>query len=145
MADGVSPRVRRRTGEKGIAPAKAAGGARFLVAAGFVRQEGGMSEALFVAVAKVDEIPPGKVKAVEAGGRAILLCHEEGRIHAIENRCSHAEMPLECGRVRWGWISCPMHGARFDLATGEAIKGPAVEPIDVFPVRIVGDAVEVAL
>ncbi|MET0250581.1 MAG: Rieske 2Fe-2S domain-containing protein [Novosphingobium sp.] len=103
-----------------------------------------MSETTFIAVARIDEVPQGTVKPVEAGGRAILLCHDD-RIHAIENRCSHAEQPLDCGRMRRGWISCPMHGARFDLATGEALKGPAVEPIDTFPVRIVGDTIEVCV
>jgi nitrite reductase/ring-hydroxylating ferredoxin subunit len=104
-----------------------------------------MPEPLFVAVAAVADVPPGTIKAVEVAGRSILLCHDDQRIYAVENRCSHAEMPLDCGRLRWGWISCPMHGARFDLATGEALKGPAVEPIDVFPVRIAGDTIEVAL
>lgn len=104
-----------------------------------------MAESTFVAAARLDEVPPGAVKAVEVGGRSILLCHHENRIYAIENRCSHAEQELECGRVRLGWISCPMHGARFDLATGEALKGPATEPIDTFPVRIAGASIEVAV
>ena len=104
-----------------------------------------MAESTFLVAARVDEIPSGKLKAVEVGGRSILLCHSDNRIYAIENRCSHAEQELECGRLRLGWISCPMHGARFDLATGEAIKGPATEPIDTFPVRIIGGMIEVAV
>ena len=104
-----------------------------------------MAEPIFVAAAKLDELQPSRARAVEIGGRSVLLCLYEGRVYAIENRCSHAEQELECGRIRQGWISCPMHGARFDLASGEAIKGPATEPIDTFPVRIVGGTIEVAV
>ena len=103
-----------------------------------------MSEPAFVAAARIDEVPPGSVKAVAVGGRSVLLCNDEGQIHAVENRCSHAEEPLACGRMRWGWIACPAHGARFDLETGEALNPPATEPIAVFAVRVSGDMIEVA-
>jgi 3-phenylpropionate/trans-cinnamate dioxygenase ferredoxin subunit len=104
-----------------------------------------MEQGHFEAAANVEDVPAGTIKAVEIGGRSILLCHAAARVFAIENRCSHAEQPLECGRMRMGWIACPTHGARFDLETGEALKGPAVEPIDTFPVRIVGGVIEVAV
>jgi 3-phenylpropionate/trans-cinnamate dioxygenase ferredoxin component len=44
-----------------------------------------------------------------------------------------------------GWISCPVHGARFDLETGAPMNPPAVMAIDTFAVRVVGDVVEVAV
>lgn len=103
-----------------------------------------MDDVRFVAVARLEEVPSGTVKVVDVAGRSILLCHDD-RIYAVENRCSHAEQPLECGRMRWGWIACPTHGARFDLATGEPLNGPAVEPIDTFPVRVVGNTIEVGI
>jgi len=104
----------------------------------------GMTEPTFIAVAKTDEIAPETVKAVEVGGRSILICHSDGRFFAVENLCSHAQEPLACGRLKRGWISCPAHGARFDLETGEPLNPPASEPIVTFPVRIVGDVIEVA-
>lgn len=104
-----------------------------------------MSEGAYQRVADIAEIAPGSVKAVEIEGCSILLCHSEGRIFAIENQCSHAQEPLECGRMKAGRIACPAHGARFDLETGEALSYPATEPIRVFPVRIEGDSILVAL
>lgn len=104
-----------------------------------------MSERNFVAVARMEDVPPDAVKVVEAGGRSILLCNTNGRIFAIENQCSHAEEPLECGRIRAGWIACPAHGARFDLETGEAINPPAETAITTFAVRITGDTIEIAV
>lgn len=99
----------------------------------------------FVSVAAVGDVPPGSVKAVTAGGCSILLCNSDGELFAIENKCSHAEQPLECGRMRHGWIACPAHGARFDLETGEPLGPPATRSIATFPVRVAGDAIEIAL
>jgi nitrite reductase/ring-hydroxylating ferredoxin subunit len=104
-----------------------------------------MDEPIFTAVAAASDIPPDSVKLVEVAGRSILLVHNEGRIFAVENLCSHAQEPLACGRVKRGWIACPAHGARFDLETGEVLGPPAIDPIAVFAVRISGDMVEVAV
>jgi len=60
---------------------------------------------------------------------------------AIEDRCSHDDNPLDEGDVEDGQIICPRHGARFDLATGEARRMPAVAPVRTFPVKVEGGAV----
>ncbi len=88
------------------------------------------------------DIPAEKSHKFEHHGRAMLICHSAGAFFVIENRCSHAEEPLDCGRVRNGWIACPVHGARFDLATGAAINPPAQNPITSFPVRVVDGWIE---
>ncbi len=104
-----------------------------------------MSEKNFVAVADLDELPAGTKKLVEVEGNQLLLCHTKDRIFAVRNRCSHAEEPLDCGRMKAGWIACPVHGARFDLESGAAMNPPATLPIDTFEVRISGDTIEVAV
>jgi 3-phenylpropionate/trans-cinnamate dioxygenase ferredoxin subunit len=104
-----------------------------------------MSDTNFVAVAKLDDVPPGKTLVVEAGGKSIVLVNSRDQIFAVINRCSHAEEPLACGRARNGWIACPVHGARFDLETGAVMNPPATQPIKTFTVRVVGDTIEVAV
>jgi 3-phenylpropionate/trans-cinnamate dioxygenase ferredoxin subunit len=47
--------------------------------------------------------------------------------------------------MKYGWISCPVHGARFDLDTGEPLNPPATQPIQTFEVRIIGETIEVAV
>lgn len=89
------------------------------------------------------ELPPGTKKVVTVDGKPVLLCHANGALHAISNICSHADKPLERGKIGQGWIACPAHGGRFKLATGEAINLPAVRPIAVYPVRVVEDWIEV--
>lgn len=104
-----------------------------------------MSERIFTPVAAVADLAPDATMAVTVGNRSILLVHHSGRLFAVENRCSHAEQPLDCGRVRYGWIACPAHGAKFDLATGEPLTPPAIDPIATFEVRVVGETIEIAV
>ena len=103
-----------------------------------------MNDPEFSAALALAELDDGTTKLVDIGGTAVLLCHDEGTVYAIENRCSHLEEPLACGKIKWGWIACPAHGARFDLATGEPMNPPATAPIRTFPVRVVDGMIEVA-
>lgn len=104
-----------------------------------------MSEKNFVAVAKVEEIGPGEKKVVDVNGTQILVCNSKDTFFAVRNLCSHAHETLECGRVRNGWISCPVHGARFDLETGEPKNPPATLPIETYELRVEGDTIEIAV
>lgn len=104
-----------------------------------------MSEKSFVAAAKLDEVPAGSKKLVELNGQSVLLCHTRDRVFAVRNLCSHAYEAIADGRMKNGWIACPVHGARFDLETGAAMNPPATMPIDTFEVRILGDTIEVAV
>jgi 3-phenylpropionate/trans-cinnamate dioxygenase ferredoxin component len=103
-----------------------------------------MTDPDFIIVLPLMELADGATRLVNVAGVAVLLCHDHGQVYAIENRCSHLEEPLACGKIKWGWIACPAHGARFDLATGEPMNPPATEPIRTFPVRVVDGMIEVA-
>ncbi|MBU6268342.1 MAG: non-heme iron oxygenase ferredoxin subunit [Sphingomonadales bacterium] len=96
----------------------------------------------FVRLAEAAQIPAEKSLAVEAEGKKLLVCHSKGEFYVVVNKCSHADEALDCGRVRNGWVACPIHGARFALATGAAMNPPAKEPIATFPVRVVDGWVE---
>ena len=102
-----------------------------------------MSEKTFVTVARLEEIPAGAKKLVTVNGIEVLLCNTRDTVFAVRNLCSHAYEALDCGRMKNGWIACPVHGARFDLETGEPINPPATMPIETYKVRIEGDAIAV--
>ena len=104
-----------------------------------------MSEPHFSATVSVDAVENGKAVPFMLGGLSLLICNSQGTYFAVENKCSHADEPLACGRIRNGWIACPAHGARFDLATGKAMNPPAKEAIRTFTVRVTGTMIEVAL
>jgi nitrite reductase/ring-hydroxylating ferredoxin subunit len=76
----------------------------------------------------------GDMQACQVDGVNVLICRVEGRYHAVSNRCSHASQTLSAGRLRGAELTCPLHGARFDVRTGACLAGPAERPIKVFPV-----------
>ncbi|OGR96732.1 MAG: hypothetical protein A2016_12705 [Elusimicrobia bacterium GWF2_62_30] len=80
---------------------------------------------MFIKAAPENEIAPGGMKAVTLAGHDVVLCNYGGAFYAVERACGHARARLERGALT-GWIlTCPLHYARFDIRTGEALCGPA--------------------
>ena len=76
----------------------------------------------FVDVAKKDEIPEGAMIGVEAGGRKLLVANVGGRLHAMDATCSHAGGDLTKGKLEGSVVTCPRHGAQYDVTTGKVVK-----------------------
>jgi nitrite reductase/ring-hydroxylating ferredoxin subunit len=74
-------------------------------------------------VCRVDETPAGPLAVYRAAGQW----------HAIADRCPHAGAVLSAGEIDGTVITCPGHGSRFDIRTGERLRGPADTDIAVFP------------
>jgi nitrite reductase/ring-hydroxylating ferredoxin subunit len=70
----------------------------------------------------------------ELGSHGVVLCRVAGELHAVEDNCSHREARLSEGRLRGVLITCPLHGAQFDVRTGAQQGPPASVPIACFPV-----------
>jgi metal-sulfur cluster biosynthetic enzyme/nitrite reductase/ring-hydroxylating ferredoxin subunit len=99
----------------------------------------------FVKVADVSEVPdPGKT-LVEVDGEMVALFHVDGQWHAIDDVCTHDGGPLADGELRNHTISCPRHGAKFDIRTGAALTMPAVRPTRAHDVKVEGTSVRVRL
>lgn len=97
----------------------------------------------WIDVAPLGEFPPGSVRTLNVGRYAVAVFNVGGSFYAIEDVCSHEAETLSDGVVDGGEIVCPRHGARFSLATGEALEPPAVEPVSTFPVRVENGIVQV--
>ena len=105
-----------------------------------------MSEtAAFVRVAQAADLANNRSLAVEVGGVRVLVCSSREQVFAVAEICSHAHESMASGRIKNGVLCCPVHGARFDLATGAALNAPATEPICTYPTRIVDGWIEVAV
>ena len=100
---------------------------------------------VFETVARVEELPEGSLLAVRtAGGEEVCLFNYRGQIGAVRNVCTHAEFPLSDGTLdRDGTIECVWHGARYFCLTGEVRRGPAVDPVSVYEVRVEEGKVQV--
>ena len=99
----------------------------------------------FVQVAKTGDIEPGQIKAVEVGGKRLLVCHAEGGFYVIDDTCTHDDGPLADGFLDGTAIECPRHGARFDVRTGAVLCFPAAVGVKAYPVTVEGDEVKVSL
>ena len=75
------------------------------------------------------------------GDTPILLANIDGDIYAVEDRCTHEDFELSAGTLEGAQIECILHGAKFDLRTGEALCAPAYVPVARFPVKVVDGAV----
>lgn len=95
----------------------------------------------FERVAAVSEIPPGGRLSILVDDLPSLLIRVGDDFYAIEDVCSHDGQPLTNGPVENCAITCPRHGARFDLRTGRPLCMPAIESISVFEVQVRGDDV----
>ena len=99
----------------------------------------------FQRVASISDLAEGKMLAADVGGRDVLVCHTKDGWFALDNVCTHAYARLNEGRLRGFRVVCPLHGASFDCRNGAVLGAPAVQPLKIHAVRIVGEDVEVAL
>lgn len=98
----------------------------------------------FLTVTNVDDIKKGQVKTYKVNGHHIALCNVGGTFFATQDLCTHDGGPLGEGELYDYEVECPRHGGRFDVRTGEVTALPPVLPIKTFPVRIEGEAIQVA-
>jgi nitrite reductase/ring-hydroxylating ferredoxin subunit len=99
----------------------------------------------FVKVAKTGEIAPGKGKAVDLGVRCIALFNVDGTFYAIDDTCTHRGGPLSQGEVAGKEVTCPWHGAVFDITSGAVLAMPAPRHVARYNVRVEGEDIEVEL
>ena len=103
-------------------------------------------DAGLVRVCTLDDLPEvGAVRADIDGRRVAIARDSAGRVHAIDDTCSHANVSLSEGEVEDGTIECWLHGSAFDLTTGQPTSPPAITPIAVHTVQIEGNDVYVTL
>ncbi|MEI7578742.1 MAG: Rieske 2Fe-2S domain-containing protein [bacterium] len=103
-------------------------------------------------VFSLNELPVGTMKMVVLENKEILISNVTGTIHAISNRCTHLGGSLVKGKLEGQIVTCPRHGAKFDVTSGEAV-GPAkilmlkmnVKNEQIFPVKIEADQILVGI
>jgi 3-phenylpropionate/trans-cinnamate dioxygenase ferredoxin component len=99
----------------------------------------------YYSIAPLAELPAGERLFIEVGERMIVIFNLGGELYAIGDVCSHDDGPLGDGDVEGTDIVCPRHGARFDIRTGKVLSLPAVVDIPAYPVRIVGDEIQIGI
>ena len=90
----------------------------------------------FVEIAPVEEIPNGERLFVEVADKPIVIFNIGGQLFAIGDVCSHDDGPVGEGDLEGFNVTCPRHGAQFDVRTGKVVQMPAVVDIPAYPVQL---------
>lgn len=98
----------------------------------------------WLAAGILNDIPEGGIRTLDLGGEKLLLSRQGDVVACFQNACAHLGFPLHDGEIEAGILTCPHHGFRYDLASGECLTAPEVQ-LQAHAVRIIGDRVEVRL
>ncbi len=98
----------------------------------------------WVAAGLLSEIPEGSVRSTIIGGERVLLSRNGASVTCFQNACAHLGFPIHDGEIENGIITCPHHGFRYDLSSGECLTAPEVQ-LQSHAVRVIGPRVEVRI
>jgi len=97
----------------------------------------------FVKVATTGDLAPGQGKMVEVNGKKIALFNLEGSFYAIVDTCTHRGGPLSEGEIEGEQVTCPLHGAIYNIKSGEVLGPPAPKGVARYNVRVAGTDIKV--
>lgn len=93
----------------------------------------------------LDQLVEGKPVLIEKDGKSICVARVGSEIFAVADTCTHSEASLSEGDISGFKIECWLHGAEFDLRTGEALTLPANIALETYAVKIDGNSVTVEI
>ncbi len=94
-------------------------------------------------VAKKADLAARPMKKVRVNGREIAIARIGEQYYAFSNTCTHRGGPLAKGELSGETVTCPWHGGMFDVRTGDLLHPPPVERLRTYPVRVIGDDIEI--
>ena len=106
----------------------------------------------YVKLADVGEVKHGEKKKVQINDKTILLVNVGGLYYALDNRCPHMGGLLSGGDLEGATLTCPRHGAKFDVRTGKSVGNAKLAFVSVkvgdatkYPVKVEGTEIFVEL
>jgi nitrite reductase/ring-hydroxylating ferredoxin subunit len=96
-------------------------------------------------IVDVSELQAGKGKAVQVGPKRIAVFQIDGAYYAIDDACTHRGGSLADGELDGATVTCPWHGATFDVKTGRNLTPPAPKPVSCYPVVVEGTTLKIDL
>jgi naphthalene 1,2-dioxygenase system ferredoxin subunit len=99
----------------------------------------------WVKAASRGDLAEGEVLGLVLAGKEIALYDIDGTVYATDDVCTHAYARLSDGWLDKGEIECPLHAGRFDVRTGKVLCPPVTDDVKTYPVRLLGDEIQVKL
>ncbi len=96
-----------------------------------------------VTLGTASSVTEGGMAAFKAADREIAVANIGGTYYAFNDICTHRRCSLSDGELDDTTLTCICHGSRFDISTGEVLRGPAQRPLEVYPVSVEGDELRV--
>ena len=104
-----------------------------------------MTEHAFRPLLALADVARGRMRSCRVGEREIVVCHTRDGVFTVDNVCTHALARMSEGLLKGTRLTCPLHGAIFDVRNGAVLRGPATIPLAAFQTRVVDGMIEVAL
>lgn len=94
-----------------------------------------------IPVCKLEDIPMEDMRCVSLPDRNVLVAHTRSGVFVADEMCTHEDARLCDGNLNGTLVKCPLHGSRFDLATGKVLDDPADENLVIYPSTVVDGVV----
>ncbi len=104
-----------------------------------------MTDNTFQPVLALADVGKGRMRSCRFGEQEVVVCHTRDGVFAVDNVCTHAFARMSEGYLKGTRITCPLHGATFDVRTGQVLGGPATVALAAYQTRVVDGRVEIAL
>lgn len=99
----------------------------------------------FIKVAHLSDLEEDTLYPIDVDGEPVCLTKINGTVYAFTDNCTHISGPLNQGEFADCIVTCPWHGARFDVRTGKVLRGPARQDLYTYTVKVEDDAVFIDL
>ena len=95
-------------------------------------------------IARLEEVPPGKMLGADVGGERILVANVGGELNAMRAKCNHMGGLLDKGTLDNNVVTCPLHGSKWDVKTGALVQfARPLPPERTYKVTVEGNQISV--
>jgi 3-phenylpropionate/trans-cinnamate dioxygenase ferredoxin component len=110
----------------------------------------GEKDMSLIEIAKTAQVPSGTMHAFQVEDKKILIANVDGKYYAINGICTHMGGDLSKGKLEGKIVTCPRHGAKFDVTTGKSVSGPKIAFLKLktqdepaYEVKVEGDSLKI--
>ncbi len=89
-----------------------------------------------IEVCSLNNLQRSPYQIVDVGGMQVAVYYHDGAVYAFEDKCTHQPCPLSGSNIEGNEIICAMHGARFNIKSGEVTMQPAQKDLRMFNTQI---------
>ena len=90
----------------------------------------------FVTIGQASDLGEGEMKQVQVAGTKVAIANVAGRFYAFGDTCTHMGCSLSEGKLEETTVTCRCHGSRFDVTSGQVLRGPARNPEPSYKVEV---------